>query len=143
MNKKQLKDLTLILVPLIIILGASITLVNTGIITFEKPINTVNKITVTLTIDNGVETVSYEVITDNATAYDVLEKAEKETDLTFEAEYFEEYQSHKINSINGAEGNTTYYWIFYLNGEMAPVGADQQYVEEGDIITFILEKSPY
>jgi len=143
MENKISKNLVILLVPIVILIAASITLVSTGVITFEKPDNTSGEITVTLTIDNGENKVSYKVETDNATAFEVLEKAQEETDLTFQAEYFEEHQSHLINSINGVGSTNSKYWIFYLNGEFSPVGADQKYVEDGDIIIFKLEQSPW
>ena len=143
MNKKLLKNLIFVLVPIAILILASITLVSTGIITFEKPENRSNEITVTLTIENNKNISSYEINTDNATAFEVLEQASEETDLTFGADYYEEFQSHIINSINGMGGSDNKYWMFYLNGEMAPVGADQQYVEDGDVITFKLEESSW
>ncbi len=143
MNKKNLKDLMLILVPLALLIGASVTLVSTGIITFEKPNNTADEITVALKVDNGENVITYEITTDNSTAFGVLEQAEKETDLTFQSDYFEEFQSHIINSINGIDSTDSNYWIFYLNGEMASVGVDQQYVKDGDIILFKYEESTW
>ncbi len=130
------------MIPVAILIGASITLVSTGIITFERQENT-EEITVTLIIENGNDFYSYEIKTDNSTAYEVLEAAESKTDLTFQADYSEEYKSHIINSINGISSTENKYWFFYINGEMAPVGADQQYVEDGDIITFKLEQSAW
>ena len=143
MNNKNLKNLLYILISIALLMVASITLVSTGVITFEKPENTSNEITVKLTVENGINISSYQIKTDNATAFEVLEKARKETSLTFEADYYEEYQSHIINSINGIDSTENKYWIFYLNGEMAPVGADNQYVEDGDSITFKLEESSW
>ena len=40
-----------------------------------------------------------------------------------------------VDSIEGHQGGTEgYYWSFYINGEMAQVGADDYIQEEGDII---------
>jgi len=131
------------MLPLVILLVASITLVSTGVITFEMPEGKTENITVTLTIDTGEDVFNYQIQTDNSTAFGVLEKARERTDLTFQADYNEKYQSHIINSINGVESTESKYWIFYINGKTASVGADQQYVEDGDIIKFKFEESPW
>ncbi len=141
MNNKTLKNLVYIIVPVAILIIASLSLVSTGVITFEKPERNTESITVTLTIDTSENVFKYEIQTDNSTAFGVLEKARERTDLTFQADYNEKYQSHIINSINEIESTENKYWIFYINGKTASVGADQQYVEDGDIIKFKFEES--
>lgn len=143
MNNKVLKNLIYVIVPLFILVVASITLVSTGVITFERIEKNTENITVTLNVDTGEDIFKYQIQTDNSTAFGVLEKARERTDLTFQADYNEKYQSHIINSINGVESTDTAYWIFYLNGEMASVGVDQQYIQDGDIINFKFEESPW
>lgn len=55
---------------------------------------------------------------------------------------FEKEPSGFITSINGisqdpAEG---LYWIYYVNGVMGNVGASQYVIQEGDVITWKMEK---
>ncbi|MBU7014499.1 MAG: DUF4430 domain-containing protein [Theionarchaea archaeon] len=47
-----------------------------------------------------------------------------------------------VTSINGIEQNPSenIYWIYYVNGELGQVGAADYVVEEGDEITWKLEK---
>ncbi len=44
-----------------------------------------------------------------------------------------------VNSINGLEGNSNYYWAFYLNDKYAEQGASQTKLAKGDIIKFVYE----
>ncbi|MBE4907138.1 DUF4430 domain-containing protein [Bacillus luteolus] len=44
-----------------------------------------------------------------------------------------------INGISGIAAEGTYYWAFYVNGEMASVGADSYKLKAGDQITFKYE----
>lgn len=46
-----------------------------------------------------------------------------------------------VDSIEGHEGGTDgKYWSFYINGEMAQVGADSYVQKEGDIIEWKFQK---
>jgi hypothetical protein len=44
-----------------------------------------------------------------------------------------------ITSINGLKAEGTNYWAFYVNGKMAPVGADSYKLQPGDQISFQFE----
>lgn len=88
-------------------------------------------VTVEVVDDNG-ESKFYEVHTDAAYLTGVLEDAEKKG-LTFHGEKGEFGTS--IDTVNGLKadynsGNT--YWAFYINGEYANYGPDEQPVADGD-----------
>ncbi len=55
---------------------------------------------------------------------------------------FEKEPSGFITSINGVsqDASSGRYWLYYVNGELGQVGASQYAVEDGDIITWKLEK---
>lgn len=44
-----------------------------------------------------------------------------------------------VLSINGVANTDTYYWMFYVNGELSSVGADQYVTKAGDKIEWRYE----
>jgi len=144
MEKKLVKNIVLIAIPLIALVLAGVTLIGTGVISFENEKFEIELLSVQVLIDygNGLSD-SYDVEIANATAFEALETASEEYNFDLDTTYYEEYQSHLINKINGAGSEDNKYWIFYVNGEMAPLGADQMYVKNGDIISFNLEESTW
>ena len=142
MEKKLVKNIILIAIPIIALVLAGATLIGTGVISFEKPESENELLSVKVLIDYGDGlSDSYDVEIANATAFQALETASDEFGFDLDTTYYEEYQSHLINKINGVGSVDNKYWIFYVNGDMAPVGADQMYVKNGDIISFNLEES--
>ncbi|MFD2443733.1 DUF4430 domain-containing protein [Bacillus sp. CGMCC 1.16607] len=53
--------------------------------------------------------------------------------------YTESQYGKMITSIDGLEGKDTYYWAFYVNGQIATVGADSYKLKAGDQISFQYE----
>ena len=53
--------------------------------------------------------------------------------------YSEEQYGKMISAIDGLAAEGTYYWAFYVNGEMASVGADSYELKASDEITFKYE----
>ena len=143
MNKRLVKNIFLISIPIIVLVLAGATLFGTGIISFEKTSH-IRYLSVNVSIDYGDgQFASYNVKILNATAFEALKIASEEYNLDLDTTYYEEYQSHLINKINGVGSTDNKYWIFYINNEMAPVGADQMYLEDGDNISFKLEESTW
>ncbi len=48
-----------------------------------------------------------------------------------------------ITEINGIKNTNEEFWLFYINGELAPVGADKYITKDGDTIEWRFEKSPF
>ena len=144
MNKKFVKNIILIAVPILVLVLAGAVLIGSGIIGFEKTVESNDYISVKIEIDYGNGLLdSYNIEILNATAFEALKTASEEYNFELDTTYYEEYQSHLINKINGIGSTDNMYWMFYINNERAPVGADQMYVEKGDIISFKLEESSW
>lgn len=93
--------------------------------------------TATLIINYGSENPqSFELeIKEESTAFDLLKKA----DLA--VSYSNSELGVFIESIGGRKnGNEGRYWLYYVNGEMAPVAADKQIIKPGDKVEFKFEK---
>lgn len=45
-----------------------------------------------------------------------------------------------VSSINGTENTNDTFWMFYVNGQLAPTGADQYQTKNGDKIEWRYEK---
>ena len=70
------------------------------------------------------------ILADGSTAGDALEKAS--VDNGFSVEYIEYDFGRMVQSINNKTANNDYFWGFYINDEMASVGADSLKIKEGD-----------
>lgn len=121
-------------------------LIDRGVITFGHPgIPSDNEtIEVLLIIDYGdgrLDKFNVSVDSGNATVYSVLMKASEENGFPVGAEYYPQYKSHYIYSINFTDQNpkTNKFWQYYINGNYGPVGVDLQKVENGDIIEWKFE----
>ena len=122
-------------------------LIDKGVIVFEYPESFPSNetINVSLIIDYGdgrIDRFNISLDSKNSTAYHVLLAAKNEYGLTFEAEYFPQYKSHYIYSINSTEEDpkANKFWQYYINGNYAPVGVDLQKVRDGDIIEWKLQE---
>ena len=134
MNKNLIKNIVLIVIPLLII-GAGVSLVNIGVITTEPPKTDSGIINTTLIIDYGSNHIdSYNIKIANATVFSVLMQASEEYNFTVGAEYYDQYQSHYIYSINSVNEGNNNFWQYYLNGDYGTVGADLQSVKDNDCI---------
>lgn len=79
----------------------------------------------------SVQTFTYEGV-DGKTALDLLkEKAD--------AQVQESSIGSFVTSINGTENTSEQFWMFYVNGELAPMGADQYQTKNGDQIEWRFE----
>jgi len=135
-NRDLIKNIVLLSVPIIVIALAGIGLLSTGIITNEPlKINT-NKINATLIIDYGDNQVdTYNLKVENATVYSLLIQASNINGFEVGAEYYDNYQSHYIYSINNVvEGKDNKFWQYYINGEYGTVGADLQILKNNDTL---------
>lgn len=68
----------------------------------------------------------------NATVLDALKAV-----ATVNATYYADLQSFFVNAINGVWNNSTNYWLYKVNGQMASVGADQYILNNGDQVEWI------
>jgi len=141
MNKKLIKNLLLIIIPLLVIAAIFFNLENAGIITDKEPIIKSDLINTTLIIDYGDEEIDrYNLTIKNATVYSVLINAREEFGIDFKAKYNKQYQSHYVYSINSYKEENNKFWQYYINGEYGKVGADLQIVSNNDIIEWKLQK---
>jgi len=82
-----------------------------------------------------------DVVTSNKISYQgesgktVLELLKTKTDVTTATSSFGEY----VTSVNGEDGDGSKYWLFYVNGEPATVGAGEYVTEDNDEIEWRLE----
>ena len=142
MEKKYLKNLLFVLIPLSIILIVGIGFLNAGIISTEHSGLNPNEINATLIIDYGDGQIDeFNLKINNATVYTLLIEASDEYNLDVESEYYEQYQSHYIYSINSREEADGLYWQYYLNTEYGMVGADMQPLKNNDVVEWKLETS--
>lgn len=142
MNRGLIKNIVLILVPIIVIALVGIGLVNSGIITTEPlKINT-NEVNATLIIDYGNNQVdTYNMKVENPTVFSVLMKASNLYGFEVGAEYYNNYQSNYIYSINNVvEGKNNKFWQYYLNGEYGTVGADLQPINNNDTVKWMYQE---
>lgn len=120
------------------LMSASATLVACGTEATEtaESINQANDlIEVTINVAVDGETIEDGSITSNveedAALFDVME-----------ASFDVEDEDGFITAINGYEQDedANKYWLFDLNGEMAPVGAQDLELSDGDVVDFNLEE---
>ncbi|AQS54367.1 hypothetical protein BW727_102053 [Jeotgalibaca dankookensis] len=120
------------------LMSASATLVACGTEATEtaESINQANDlIEVTINVAVDGETIEDGSITSNveedAVLFDVME-----------ASFDVEDEDGFITAINGYEQDedANKYWLFDLNGEMAPVGAQDLELSDGDVVDFNLEE---
>ncbi|MEF8849098.1 MAG: DUF4430 domain-containing protein [Candidatus Thermoplasmatota archaeon] len=137
--KKIIYPIIMIIIAIVLILA----LVNADIITLSNtPQNNSEKIQATLIINYGNQTTEkYNITLTNATVYSMLMKASETYNFTVKDVYYEEYQTYIIQSINSTENKNQSYWQYYINDEYGTKAADQQKVQNNDIVEWKYEKT--
>lgn len=76
-----------------------------------------------------------------SSAYDLMEKASKEHEFTFQAEEYEG-MGYFISSIQGVQSNakTNEYWSYYVNDKLSDVAISDYILESDDVITWKYEE---
>ena len=94
------------------------------------------KVTLKITADT---TQSYEIkVQDGSSALDLLQKASSENGFTVIVE--DSSYGKFISAIADKKGGTdNKYWMYYVNGQQAQVGAADYKVKAGDVIEFKFE----
>ncbi|MBU4023495.1 DUF4430 domain-containing protein [Patescibacteria group bacterium] len=104
----------------------------------------VKKEIVLLVIDDSEGTPrTFEVeFNEEATAFDLLRDKAEELDIFLKIKNYD--FGILIEAIGDKEnGQDGKYWLYYVNGEMPMISADQQAIESGDKIEFKFEKSAF
>ena len=71
----------------------------------------------------------------NTTVLDMLNAVASKGNFTVETTYYKQYDSLLVNAIAGIEnGQDDHYWLYWINGDYASVGADRQPVRTGDTV---------
>jgi hypothetical protein len=135
-NRALFKNVVLISISIIVIAIFGIGLASTGIITTEPVKINTDTISTTLIIDFGKNNVdTYTLELSNATVYSALIQASNQYGFEVESEYYDNYRSHYINSINNVkEGDDNKFWQYYINGDYGIVGADLQVLKNHDTV---------
>ena len=136
MNRAPCKNIIIFAIPIIVVALVGIGLASTGIISTEPLKLDPKTINATLIIDYGNnELDTYTLETSNATVYSVLIQASNQYDFEVGTEYYDNYQSHYVFSINNVvEGKNNKFWQYYINGEYGIVGSDLQVLKNHDIV---------
>jgi hypothetical protein len=120
MNRKNMGIGLLIMVVLAVIVYGMSTMKDGG-----------GEVTATLTIETGESHSCEATLPAGSTVVDFMEECG--VSFTDEGGFFT-----SIQDISQDEATQTY-WMYYVNGEMAPVGAREYVVQDGDEITWKLE----
>jgi len=71
----------------------------------------------------------------NTTVLDMLNAVASKGNFTVETTYYGQYDSLLVDAIAGIEnGQDDNYWLYWINGDYASVGADRQPVRTGDTV---------
>lgn len=158
-SKKQnrIKYALTFLIPILVIIGLFFGGIGTGIITFEQepknpifnprdnpedqnPENQTTYINATMEIDfgNGIEYSNHFQLEENLTVFDFLLITEKTGEIILDYTYWEQYDSYFIDSMTynnqKYEGDSTHFWVYYINDVSALEGADKVIVNHNDTI---------
>lgn len=96
---------------------------------------------ITTEIDTGTESKSYEArIQEETKALALLKEIAQTNNLTLDIKSYD--FGDLVEGINGVKGDTAtgFYWSFYVNDEMATVGAGEYVIKEGDRIAWKYQK---
>ncbi|MDD5627255.1 MAG: DUF4430 domain-containing protein [Patescibacteria group bacterium] len=76
------------------------------------------------------------------TVYNLLEKLANQNEINLETKQYD--LGTLIEAIDGIKnGQDNKYWLYYVNGQMAPVGVTEQKVSPDDKIEFRFEESSF
>jgi hypothetical protein len=96
-----------------------------------------------LTINDGEALKSFETNFETGmTAFDLLKKKTDENNINLETQ--NSASGIFINAIGDKKnGDGTLYWLYYINGDIPMVSADNNLLNPGDRVEFKFEKSPF
>jgi hypothetical protein len=142
MNKKRFYYLFLILVAVVLVGAGCLNNQETnteGEVKGQATVEEVADAKVNLTITAGETSNSYELTgVQDYTVLDVLQKASEDYDIALEVQDSE--FGAFVQSLSGKTGGDDgKYWMYYVNGEMAPLGVGEQIANDGDQIEFKFE----
>ena len=76
------------------------------------------------------------------TVYNLLEKLANQNEINLETKQYD--LGTLIEAIDGIKnGQDNKYWLYYINGQMAPVGVTEQKISPDDKIEFRFEESSF
>ena len=141
-----MKNVKLLSLALVATLALTVFTACTETKTVEETTTTTDEVTeneqmVEVVINNGEEEKTYEFsYEEGLTAYDYLMKAtEKDNTELKTTEYDFGISIDGIGDmVGGTDGK---YWMFYIDGQSAPVAADKQEVSAGSVVEFKYEAS--
>lgn len=101
------------------------------------------KVNVALTIDNGARKLEFLIKADkNSSVFHLLKRASSEFGFSFGYSNDSAYGVF-VEELDGVRNNPSAgkYWVYYLNGKYASLGASSQKISEGDVISWCYENS--
>ena len=143
-----MKNAKLFLLALVVVLAVSVLTACTQTSKVEE--ETTTEVTedsmeemVEVVINNGEDVKTYELkYEEGLTAYDYLMKVAEENDLELKTTEYDFGIS--VDGIGGMVGGTDgKYWMYYIDGQSAPVAVDKQEVDAGVTVEFKFEKSEF
>jgi hypothetical protein len=96
---------------------------------------------VNLTIDNGVRTLEYPMeVEKDCTVFELLEGASSTYGFSFNYSNNSSYGVfvEELDGVSNSPGSSNY-WMYYLNGSLASLGASSQTISNGDAILWRFE----
>lgn len=103
----------------------------------ERQISSQDLITITVKINNGSYIISKNILLPkNSTAFDAFNKTAK-LNYTIDPIY-----GAFVSGINDLEQGNGYYWMFYVDDELAPVGVSSYILNRSLTLEFRYEKPP-
>ena len=92
-----------------------------------------------ITLTAGADTF-YIRIADGATVLDAMQIAASSTSFTYTGHDYPGMGVY-VDSINGKQNGSGYYWFLYVNGVSSETGASQTVLHSGDVVEWRYEKS--
>lgn len=143
-----MKKLRLLSLALVLSLAVTVMAACTNTTTTEEETDTTTSEEVTeqkveVVINNGEEERTYELeFEDGLTAYDYLTKAAEKDGLELKTTEYDFGIS--IDAIGEEVGETDgKYWMYYVDGQSAPVAVDKQEIGAGSSVEFKFESSEF
>ncbi|MFQ6013302.1 MAG: DUF4430 domain-containing protein [Thermoplasmata archaeon] len=92
-------------------------------------------VSVTMRIETADWVLSYGATTSNNTVLSFLLEASAVQGFPVQYQYWEDLGASRVNAINGVhDGEGGLFWLYWVNGEFAGVGADRYILEDGDAV---------